>query len=445
MNGEKSKSVAIVGAGITGLTAAYELAKRGLRVEVFEAHHQVGGELAVLDVGGTLVERYYHHLFRGDHYMIELMRELGIESSLEWNTPQMAFFSAGGLYPFTTPLDLLRFKPLPFMSRIQMGLATMRLRRIQDYHHLEDIPAAEYLPPMVGREAFEILWKPLLMAKFGDSWPEISMAWFWGRVHVRFKSRTNTGLRELLGYVRGSFRTITRALESRAKELGVVFHLKTPVSSIDVANNRATGLTANGQRRVFDFVLATVGLPLLRRFLGNVSLSRDLGAVEYRGALVMLMRLRRRVSPFYWTNIGEEAIPFAGLIEHTNFIAPEVYGGAHLLYVSNYVPASERLFNLSDSELFDEYAPHIERIFPDFRRSLVEEFWVSKDPVAQPVIKTGYQRRIPEFRSPIDRLYICNTSQIYPEDRGTNYNVRIARQAAELIGEEAGLPDSTST
>ncbi|MCY4109077.1 MAG: FAD-dependent oxidoreductase [Chloroflexi bacterium] len=61
MNGEKSKSVAIVGAGITGLTAAYELAKRGIQVEVFEAHHEVGGELAVLEVGGTLVERYYHH------------------------------------------------------------------------------------------------------------------------------------------------------------------------------------------------------------------------------------------------------------------------------------------------------------------------------------------------------------------------------------------------
>ncbi len=437
-------TVAIIGAGITGLTAAYELAKRGFGVEIFEAQGAVGGELAVIEIGGTPVERYYHHLFRGDSHMIGLMEELGIDSSLEWLTPQMGFYSNGALHPFTTPFDLLRFKPLSLMSRIKMGLATMRLRRISDYRDLEDITAADYLPGMVGREAFDTLWKPLLMAKFGESWPEISMAWFWGRVHVRLQSRTRSGLRELLGYVTGSFRTITAELETRVKSLGATIHLNTPVSSISVENDRARGLVIGDRTREFDFVLATVGLPLLRRFLDNPEFTDELGAVEYRGALVMLMRIRERISRFYWTNIGDENIPFAGLIEHTNFIRPEVYGGAHLLYVSNYVPASDRLFNLSDSELFDEYAPHIQRVFPRFSQELVEEYWVSRDPVAQPVITAGYQRRIPEFRSPIGGLYICNTSQIYPEDRGTNYNVRIAREAVRLICQEAGVPDSAA-
>ena len=439
MSVQPPKSVAIVGAGITGLTLAHDLARRGFRVEVFEAQGNVGGELAVLEVGGASVERYYHHLFVGDTEIVGLMRELGIDGRLEWNTPPMGFYAGGALHPFTTPIDLLRFKPLSPAARVRMAIATMRLRRVRDFAVFEDLTAADYLPRLVGREGFDTLWKPLLRAKFGEQWPEVSMAWFWGRVHVRFKSRTRTGFRERLGYVRGSFRAITEALETAARGLGVRFHLQTPVEAVVVDGGRASGLRVRGESRQFDFAIATVGLPVIRRLLASNQIAGDLGAIAYRGALVMLMRLNESVSRFYWTNIAGEGIPFAGLIEHTNFISRERYGGARLLYVSNYVPASERLFNLSDSELFEDYAPHIARIFPKFSPRLVEEYWVSRDPVAQPVITAGYQRRIPPFRSPLPGFYICNTSQIYPEDRGTNYNVRIARRCAALVCEDAGI------
>ncbi|HJO07142.1 MAG TPA: NAD(P)/FAD-dependent oxidoreductase [Chloroflexota bacterium] len=438
MTEEPRNRVAIIGAGITGLTAGYELARRGLAVDVYEAAPEIGGELGVVRVNGEAVERYYHHLFRGDTDIIDLLGELGIGDTLEWRAPTMGFFSGGRLYNFTTPIDLLKFFPLPLLSRLRMGIATLRLQRIKDYTRFEDIRASDYLPRMTGQRAFDTIWRPLLRAKFGEQWDEISMAWFWGRVHVRIQSRSRGGLREELGYIRGSFDGISRALVAKTTELGGRIFPGTPVEAIAQSGGRVTGVRVGGAERTYDRVIGTVGLPILR-LLGPGRLSDTYGAIDYRTALVMLLQIDRPAGDCYWTNIGDDDVPFAGLIEHTNFIPPERYGGARLLYVSNYTRPDDRLFGLSDDDLFAKYAPHIQRILPGFAPDAVTARWVTRDPVAQPVITTGYQRRIPPFRTAMPGFYVCNTSQIYPEDRGVNYNVRIARQVARTVCEDAGI------
>ena len=439
MSDEQRRRVAIIGAGITGLTAGYELARRGLAVDLYEAAPAIGGELGVVRVNGEAVERYYHHLFRGDSHIIDLLDDLGIGDLLEWRSPSMGFFSGGRLFNFSSPLDLLKFTPLTLLARLRMGITTMYLQRVKDYARFEDVRAADYLPRLTGRRAFETIWRPLLRAKFGEQWDEISMAWFWGRVHVRFESRSRSGLREELGYIRGSFDRISRTLADRLEAMGARIFTGTPVEAIAQSAGRVTGVRVGGEERDYDHVIGTVGLPILRRLLGPGRLSDEYGAIDYRSALVMLLRLDRPAGDNYWTNIGDSDVPFAGLIEHTNFIPAERYGGARLLYVSNYTRPDDRLFQLTDDELFEEYAPQIARVLPGFDRGSVVERWVSRDAVAQPVITTGYQRRIPPFRTDTPGFYVCNTSQIYPEDRGVNYNVRIARQVARCVCEDAGV------
>lgn len=423
--------IAIIGAGITGLTLAYELCRRGLKVELFEAGAVAGGELDVVNVGGEPLERYYHHLFKGDNEIIGLLKELGIDSKLEWKKPTMGFFSDGTLYPFSNPVDLVRFGAISISDRLRMGLATKYLQRISDYRKFEDLKAAEYLPGLVGNEAFEIVWKPLLRAKFGEHWRDISMAWFWGRVHVRFKSRDRIGFREQLAYVRGSFKEITLALQQYVRKRGVPVHLSSQVERISVEQDRVKGIRVRGQELNFDAVIGTVGLPILRRLLGSHAMSQDYGAIAYRGALVLLMSLSQPVSPYYWTNVGDVGLPFAGLIDHSGLIDASRYAGFHPMYVSNYLDPSHRYFDMTNDELLNEYEPYIKNVFPKFNRSLIEDVWVSGDKVAQPVIKAGYQKRIPPYRSSLTGLFVCNTSQIYPEDRGTNYNVRIARECVK--------------
>src|SRR5205807_3306684 len=101
--------VAVIGAGVTGLVAAYRLSQRGCRCDVYERWPGLGGQAATLDVGdGVLLERYYHHLFMTDRHIVALYEELGMPDGVEWRPSSVAIWTEGRVHPFTTPADLLR-------------------------------------------------------------------------------------------------------------------------------------------------------------------------------------------------------------------------------------------------------------------------------------------------------------------------------------------------
>lgn len=434
--------VAIIGAGITGLTLAHELSGSGIDVEVFEAGPAIGGELGVVEINGEPVERFYHHLFLDSPEIQGLMRELGVADRLTWKTAPMAYFTGGRLFPFNTPWDLLNFSPISPPARLRMGLAALRLQMVTDYARYEDACAADVLPGLSGREAFDAVWRPLLEAKFGSHWRSISMAWFWSRVHVRARSRPRGSLREMLGYIDGSFLELTRALAASAERQGARIHLATPIEGIDRVRDRVRGVRVGGQTRGADAVVATVGLPILRRLLPEHADWIKIPQIQYRGALVLLLQLEEKLSRYYWTNVADAEIPFPVLVEHTNLIGPERYGGARLLYAGSYLDPGHEFFDYSADRLLETYAPAIRRVFPGFEPRLVKDLWLSADRVAQPVITAGYQRQRPPFATDLGGLYICNTSQIYPEDRGTNYNVRLAQECSRQIVDSLEGPDS---
>ena len=250
----------------------------------------------------------------------------------------------------------------------------------------------------------------------------------------------------MLGYIDGSFLELTRALAVSAERRGARIHLGTPIDGIDRVEDRVRGVRVGGRARRADAVVATVGLPILRRLLPEHADWIRIPEIEYRGALVLLMQLEEQLSRYYWTNVADAEIPFPVLVEHTNLIGPERYGGARLLYAGSYLDPGHEYFGYSADELLAAYAPAIRRVFPGFSARQVRDLWLSADRVAQPVITAGYQRQLPPYKSDLGGLYICNTSQIYPEDRGTNYNVRIAqecaRQVADALGNRRGRPEA---
>jgi protoporphyrinogen oxidase len=294
----------------------------------------------------------------------------------------------------------------------------------------------------MGQEIYDKFWGPLLRGKFDDLADQVSMTWLWGKIKVRGSSRQGASAKEKLAYPQGSFEIITQALVDRLQAGGADMRLNQRVVGITTAPddpNRVTGVMTPKETIPFDIVIATVpGFA----FLEMVPPTMDeayvdlVRSVRYQAAVVLLLVSKQSLSRIYWMNIADRTMPYVAVIEHTNYVPPSEYQGRHLIYVSNYVELDDPLFTMKAGELLDLYAPHLQRINPAFDTDWIEKKIVLRAEGGQPVITCNYSQRIPDHRTPIEGLYLANTLQIYPEDRGTNYSVRLGRTISKIVGED---------
>jgi protoporphyrinogen oxidase len=425
--------IGVVGGGLTGLTAAYELAKEGHQVLLWEKAPYLGGQAGTFEIEGTLLERYYHHIFTGDADMMGLIEELGLSERMQWLASKVGFFYEGEIYDFVTPLDLVRFRPLRFGQRIRAGLVTLYLQRFGDWKRLEEFTAEDWIRRYAGEQAYEVIFAPLLRAKFGQFSDQVTMAWLWSKFKDRVGSRTKGMTRELLGYMEGSFQPFIDALADGVTARGGQVLVDTPVERLTIEDRRVKGVVAGDVWSV-DQVIATVPSFVFLQIAPDLpeEYASGLREVSYQSALCLVLKMKHSLSRIYWLNISDPSFPFVGAIEHTNLIPAEKYHGKHILYLSNYVSRTDALYSASADELFEHYLPSLRKINPEFQEDWVEELWLYREDAAQPIITRGYSRRVPSYQTPVEGLYLANTTQIYPQDRGMNYSVRLGKFVSEL-------------
>jgi protoporphyrinogen oxidase len=412
----------------------------GHEVSLYESSSELGGLVRTFDVGGSRLEAYYHHIFSTDTTMIDLINELGVGDRLKWVESKVGWFKGGKIYPFVTPIDLLKFAPLPLIDRVKLGLMGVRLRGREDWAEFEHITCKDWIEKNVSKNVFDKVWGPLLQGKYGDAYDQVAMAWLWSKIHLRFQSRKGGPLqKEELGYLMGSFQVYVAALEQRLRAGGVEIRTGAGVEQITAEGNRATGVVlADGTRVAADAVVAAVPSLLFKKMAPPLTpdYEQRLGHVQWQGAVCMVLTMRRSLSSTYWMNIGDRSMPFLALVEHTNFIGPENYGGNHILYISNYLHQGHEYFNMSEDQLWAIFEPALKRINPEFSSDWVKERWLFKAPFAQPVIRMDYSAHKPDHRTPVEGLYLETMTQIYPEDRGQNYSIKMGEDVARMVIED---------
>ncbi|MEU0025302.1 NAD(P)/FAD-dependent oxidoreductase [Streptomyces sp. NPDC006335] len=418
-------NLGIIGAGATGLTAAWDAVRAGHQVTVLEAADELGGLVASLEVGGVPLERYYHHIFRSDKAMIALIEELGLGDALRFHRPTTGIYRGGKLIDFTTPLDMLRFPEFGPVDAVRFAGSSAVLKAVRKGDRYNDLTALAWLRKWAGRKATAAIWEPLLRGKFGDRAEQVSMAWLWARIHCRTFE---------LGYVDGGFERVYAALRDGIEERGGKVEFGKAVESIrQPGADEAVVTCADGSTYAFERLIVTTPQPAFAKAAGLP----DDSAVwrnQYLGATCFVLELDRSAIPYYWLNINEPDFPFLAVVEHTKMIDPSVYGGRHILYVGNYVEREDRRFTTDPSELLDAFVPYLKRINPAFERSWIQTWHFSKAGFAQPVVTPGYRALIPAHETPMSRVTLATMAQIYPQDRGQSYSVAMAREVVAALG-----------
>ena len=436
--------VGIIGAGATGLAAAYDLTRAGHQVIVYERAPFLGGHASTFDVGGARLERGYHHWFTSDTDIVKLLEEIGLGDSVRWFDSTVGTLYDGRIYNFVTPMDLLKFKPLSMVDRIRLGLTTLYLQHQKNWRKFESVTADEWLRKHAGRGPYQVFWGPMLKGKFGeDHYKRVTMAWVWGKINTRVKSRGKSMIKEKLGYPMGSFGQVFDVLTDRVREQGGEVHLSASVERIAVEDGRVKGMNvrlsdSSEEYEKFDAVIATTPSNIFPRLVPPLpeDYAARLASVQYMAAVLIVLVLDRPLTSVYWLNVADRSIPFVGVIEHTNLIGPEHYGGKHIVYLANYLTTDHPLYRMEHQELLEEYLPHLRKVNPEFDLSWIETSYHHRVDGAQPVIGTNYSQHIPSHRTPFEGVYLANTTQIYPEDRGTNYSVRMGRHVARMVMED---------
>lgn len=428
--------IAIIGAGITGLTAAFDLLKAGHAVSLYEANHFPGGLAAGFkdERWEWPLEFFYHHLFKSDHQIISLVKELGIGSKLFWPRPITSVIYDEKIVPFDSPKSWITYPGFNLLDVARFGLISAYLRFSSPWRSLEKYSADQWMRRWYGKKIYETTWRPLLIGKFGPYFEEANMAWMWARLKVRSPR---------LGYFEGGFQFFVDKLTAAVEEKGGLLKLNCPVEAITPAKDDTVIVSVKGERNSYDHCLVTTSPGLLSRLAPSLpdSYLSKLNKLKSMGAVVLVLALKNKLlRDTYWLNLpavspdkASNDYPFLALVEHTNYIDRRHYGGDHIIYCGDYVTPGHPYLSMPQRDLENNFLAILPKFNPEFNVNWVRKSWLFRTPYAQPVPQINHSKNIPEIQTPIKNLFFAGMSQVYPWDRGTNYAVGIGHDAARLM------------
>jgi protoporphyrinogen oxidase len=419
---------AIVGGGMMGLAAAMKLVQRGQKVTILEAAPELGGLTAAWRLGDVEWDKFYHVVSLSDSRLRDLLKELNLDSEIEWVQTRSGFFSEGKLYSLSSSLDFLKFPPLNLYQKFRLGSTIFMGSKIRDWRAMEGLHVEQWLKRWSGTSTFNKIWLPLLKSKLGEAYTRTSAGFIWAYIDRMYKARRSGMKREMFGYVSGGYRRILNALKEWLVSRGVTIECSAPVHRMESQSGSSSSICitygAAGQEKLasFDRVVMTLPLPSIASACHELnSEERDrMKATEYLGVVCTSLLLKKELGGFYVTNILDRWVPLTGIIEMGSIVKPEKLGGHYLVYLPQYVLSDDPRLSEPDEVIHERCLSTLEKMYPEFRRDSVTAIQTARAKYVMAIPTLNYSEKRPPSVLSQSGLYLLNSARIVKGNLNVN-------------------------
>lgn len=427
-----TRSIAVLGGGISGLTCALRLAKAGKSVTLIEGSDQLGGLGTFFEHEGRTFEKFYHCMLPSDGPLLGVLESLGIRDDVYWKPTTFAYAHQRRLFPLNGALDLLKFAPLRFIDRIRVGITGL-YGRLASEKGLDDVTTVKWLTKFSGSRAFAKFWQPMLEAKFGDRYHDVPALWFW----TRFNREKGESAGERKGYIKGGYKHITDTFTRVLQSLGGSIRLNTTVQGIDLDEGGSVTLTTAAGTEKFDQLVVTLPTPQVEKLIGP-AMRREIPQLDtttdYQGVINCLLFLKKPLTPHYWVATPEGDYPFDGAVETSTLTDTAERGERHVVYLTKYLHRGDARFTQDDASIRAAWIPALKKLFPHLQDADIETSFIFRAPFVEPIYKLGQMQLRPPEELVRGKVYMANTAQVYPVVTSWNGSVIQAERTLGVMG-----------
>ncbi|MEX0275110.1 MAG: NAD(P)/FAD-dependent oxidoreductase [Flavobacteriaceae bacterium] len=414
--------VGIVGGGFMGLALAHKITKMNAEVTVFEAGPQLGGLSTYHDYGPFIWDKFYHVILPTDSDLIAFIEELGLGDRLCWRPSFTGYYVQKKFHSISNVKEFLRFPPLGMFDKLMLGYTIFRGSKIKDWKRLEKITVKDWLISIGGKNTFEKFWAPLLLAKLGKNYEQVSAVFIWTYIKRLFEARESPVQKEHMGYVAGGYRTVFDRLEQSITESGSQIVRGTAIDRIFPDLKGGIKLSYGHREEHFDKVIFTAPLNVLGKVAPPklVEISQQGDAIQYLGVICLVLVTKTPLTPYYVLNIADGNIPFTGVIGMSSLVDLNQTQGNHLTYFPKYVTQDHPYWSLSEGALTELFLKGVQDLYPDFDHDHIISAHLNKAVKVQPLQVLHYSEKIPKITSKHPDFYVLNTSQFVNDTLNNN-------------------------
>jgi len=414
--------VLILGGGIAGLAAAHRLTSHGHDVTLLEGSQQVGGLGRTFNYAGTDLECFYHCTMPSDDSLLALANDVGVGKFFTWRETTMGMVAGQDHYDFNTPMDLLRYSPLPLRSRVRLGLGAVSMRVAGRFTDLDSKSSREWLTSIYGKRLWDEVWFPLFRSKFGNDAGDVPARYIWQRAG-------REGNKALRGYPRGGYRELTDAIVRDIVIKGGRILTNAKVTGLDVGDDKVTVHTSEGEQFTARRVISTLSYPQLDQVASDqLKESLTIPDLRYVGVVNALFLTRKPLTGHYWTPVLNDEIEFDGVVEMSTLTSP--VAGCYLNYVMKYTGRDSELFGQPDEVVAERWGRQFRQLHGLTEQDVVETF-VFRAPFVEPIWPLGY--KVPDARVGDTPVFLATTAQVYPNVTSWNSSTTLANSVVAEV------------